>query len=298
VLIRSSRNFDRERGFTILELIVSMALGLMMGAIILSSSLSGKNVLNYDVIRTRVDQSLRAGMDVLSSNIRVGGENLSSVFPAFEIIDGAAGAPDELIIRRNLLDEVLNLCTALSAGSGTSQVFFAVAAPPSAACTYSNNNFNYTQWRAYRNGNGGNVKAFIYNVSTQQGEFFDYNNETDGATSYSITRAGGTWQNSYSVGSSSVYLLEEWRFRIQDGRLQLIQNDDTANPRNVVAGMTDFQIAALLSNGTTQQAWGRTDRWNALSALDVNLSGAESFSGRLVTRSLSSRYFPRNILSQ
>jgi type IV pilus assembly protein PilW len=229
---------------------------------------------------------------------RESGENLSSVFPAFEIINGAAGAPDELIIRRNLLDEVLNLCTALSAGSGTSEVFFAVASAPSSACTYSNNNFNYTQWRSYRLANSGTTKAFIYNVSTQLGEFFDYSGETNTGTTYSITRSGGTWQNTYSVGSSSIYLLEEWRFRVQDGVLQLLENGDTASPRNVVAGITDFQILAVLADGTTQEAWGRTDRWNNINALDVRLSGSESFAGRAVTRSLSSRYFPRNILSQ
>lgn len=299
--IRSLHNSGkamRERGFTLLEVVVAMGLGLTVGALVLSATMSNKRLMNYDVVRTRIDQNLRSSMDLLSSDLRVGGENLTSVFPAFEVTNGTSGAPDVLIVRRNLLDEVLNVCQAISAGSSGTTVSFAVASPPSSACVYSNNSQNYNSWRTYRLANSNSATAFIYNISTRLGEFFTFTGENNGGTFYNVTRPAGTWVNSYTVGSSSVYILEEWRFQISNGLLQVVENGDALNVKNIATGLTNMQVVIHKSDGTTATSWTRADRWNQIDSIEVTLSAAERSQGRLVNRAITSRFFPRNVLSQ
>lgn len=295
------RNFDnrrKEAGFTILELMVASALGLTLSALIMGTMISAKRTINYDLVRTRVDQNIRSALEVVSSDIRVGGENLNAAFPAFEIVNGTSGAPDELIIRRNLLDEVLTVCQAITAGNTTPRLYFAVAGATASSCTYSGQAHDYNAWRTYRIANTGSVKAYVYNVSSKLGEFFTYNGEVDGGNNYYITRTAGAWVNAYPLNTSSAYILEEWRFRIVSGTLQLLENGDTATPKNIVDGLTNFQVNAIMQDGTVDSAFDRNDSWSLIDALDITITGQESTSKNPVLRTINSRYFPRNILSQ
>jgi hypothetical protein len=284
-------------GFTLLELLVTSVLALILGALIVSETVSSKRIFAYDMVRTRIDQNLRSAMDVLASNLRVGGENLPSVFPAFEIVNGSGSDPDELYVRRNLIDEVLSVCQNITAGSTALQIYFAVAAPPSAACTYSGQTHNYNSWRDYRQANGDAVDAYIFDVSTKQGEFFRYSNEGDSGTEYHITRTSGSWQNAYLVNSASIYILEEWRFRLENGVLQLLENGETTSPKNIASGITQFSVKALMQDGSTKTTLLRTDDWSEIDSIEVTLAGEDSFERRKVSRSLTSSFFPRNILS-
>lgn len=299
--IRSSVNYARcntQRGFTLLEVIVALGIGLTIGALVLGAAMSNKSLMNYDVVRTRIDQNLRSAMDIVSSDLRVGGENLTSVFPAFEVIDGTGAVPDELIIRRNLVDEVLNVCVPIAAGSAGPTVQFADPGAGTSGCVYSNNLQNFASWQSYRLAHANAASVFIYDISSRLGEFFSYTGENDSGTALEVSRAAGTWTNSYSVGSASVYILEERHFRLNSGILEVVENGDTTNPLNIVAGLTNLQVVVHRSDSTTASVWNRSDRWNTIDAIEVTLTGEESFQGKKVSRSLSSSFFPRNVLSQ
>lgn len=273
-----------------------MLLGLLIVGLGLSTVLVNRDVLGKETARTRLTQNLRGALDILGTDIRIAGENLSAAFPAVEITNGASGAPDTLTIRRNLLDEVLPLCTAIASGTTVTSIFYAIPGTVP-GCTYSGHTNDYNAWNVYRTSNGNLVDAFIYNTVAKTGEFFKYTSETDGATSYSLNRTAGTWAGSYSVGASAVYVLEEWKYQMSSGILQVIQNRDASNPLNVSFGITDFQVSAIMQDGSTKTAFTSSDAWNTIAQIQIDITGQDRYAGRLLTKTVTGKFFPRNVLS-
>ncbi len=285
-----------DKGFTLMELMVSTTIGLVVMAIGVESTRTMRHLYLHDIVRTRINQDVRMALDLIGVNIRQAGENLTATFPAVEILDGGSGA-DELVLRRNLLDEVLNVCTDLAAGSSVSEVFFATAGT-TPGCIYGDNTFNFTSWQTARtNDDDDQVNAYILNLTSKAGEFFSYVGETDSGASYNIIRGGGQWQNDYPTSGAAVYILEEWRFRLNGDVLELIIDQDTDNPLNVAYGLTDMQITAHLQDGTSTSDLGILDDWTEIASIEIEIDAESNFAGQTITSSLTSKFFPRNILS-
>lgn len=292
---------NSNKGFTLIEIMVANALGMLIVGLTIAAILSNRSLYQHDLVRTRVNQNLRGALDLVGVNIREAGENLPATVPAVEVIDGGADA-DELILRRNLIDEVLKLCTPLAGGSSTNQVYFSTAANEP-GCTYGDQQQNFAAWLAHRTQNGGSVKAYIFDPTTNAGEIFDYVGETDSGLAHNIVRGSGNWQNDYSVGLTAVYLIEQWHFRLVDDVetdlkiLQLIENDDLGNPKGVVFGLESFRVVANMQDDTVLNNLTVTDEWTNIKSIEVALRGQEMAQRKSVTRNLSARFFPRNILS-
>ena len=283
-----------EAGFTILELMVSSSLGLILMAMILGSSISTRNYFKEDLIRARANENARGVIDIIAADVRLGGENLGSAFPAIEVAD--SGTNDTMIIRRNMLSEVLPLCSPLAVGSNTNASF---AIPGSVAgCTYSGQTTNYNAWRNYRTakGNGQPIDAYIWNSSTRLGEFFGYIGEIDSGTSYSIIRTG-VWSRAYPATSTSIYILEEWRFRRNGTNLELITNQNFAAPSIVAFGINSFDIQITTQSNTVVSSLSPTDSWTNVKLIATNLGVTERFAGQNVSRTITGYFFPRNVLS-
>jgi type IV pilus assembly protein PilW len=291
---------NSDSGFTVAELLVSSLIGLMIAGMTLSVSLSNRGLFQFDLARTKLNQNLRSSLDVIGLNIRQAGENLPLTFPAVEIVNGADGAADELVLRRNLLDEILKVCQPVNAGS-SDDIFFAIPGT-TAGCVYSDQLQNQTAWQTYRLDNGGSVRAYVYDPSTGDGEFFDYDSETDTGTSRLVSRGSGSWENDYSVGTSAVYLIEEWRFRVDavnysDPMLQLIINGDENNPQNVIYGITNFQVTATMEDDSELEEFGSGSQWVDLKELSISITGEETSKGEVISRTVRGQFFPRNVLS-
>jgi Tfp pilus assembly protein PilW len=97
-----------EKGYTVVELLVSGSLGVLLLALVVGSSVATRNNYKKDLVRARSNESLRGVIDIIAGDARLAGENLGAGFPAVEVVD--SGINDSLIIRRNLLSEVLPLC--------------------------------------------------------------------------------------------------------------------------------------------------------------------------------------------
>ncbi len=286
-----------DKGFTVVELLVASTVSLLLLAMALESTNSMRRLYMHDIVRTRLNEDIRGTLDIVGVNIRQSGENLARGFPAIQIIDGASGAPDHLVLHRNLLDEVLAVCVALTAGSTTSDIVFADGTTTQ-GCDYASNNRNYTSWQNYRLADSNqSVRAYIYNISSKAGEFFNFISETDTGTQYLISRQAGTWGNNYDVGSSAVYILEKWEFRVVDDVLQLIVDGQEDNALDVAFGIQDFQVSAHMNDGTDKSALTSADDWTDIAYLNLTISADDSFGGQSISSTLSSRYFPRNILS-
>lgn len=295
-----------EQGFSLIEVLVAAALGMSLLAMAFASTVAGGNLFRHDLVRTRLNQQLRGAFDVLASDLREAGERLPANFPAVEVVNGADGAADELILRRNLVDEVLLFCQDVTAGTTSTEVLVADDTSGVPGCVYSSQSHNFGVWQAYRTRDGAEinrtVKAYAYNFDTRDGEFLEYSGETDAGNRLYINRASGEWEFSYPAGSSALYLLEEWHYRLEPevgggNLLQVVVNGDPAAPMNITYGVTNFQLLAVKQDGTELTSFVASDSWVDLRAIEVSLSGSMVHRGRLVESALSARLYPRNILS-
>ena len=62
-------------------------------------------------------------------------------------------------------------------------------------------------------------------------------------------------------------------------------------------GITDFQVTLHMVDGSTKTSFDRNDNWTSIAGVEVSLTAEESFRGAPMSRTQSSRFFIRNILS-
>jgi hypothetical protein len=265
---------------------------------------SSRKIYEADQARTDVNQNLRSALDLIGMDLRQPGERLPDDFPVLAVVDGAGGLPDVLVIRRNLLEAVLPLCQQVNAGSSTDDVRVVDLGPsPPQGCDPvpddDGNGWpdNIDEWREFRTVHGGAVSGYLYDPIDHLGEFFVYDDES--TTHEYLDRGGsGGWQNTYLVNQMCrVYMIEERAYRLDQDVLGYVVNGDVDNPVNLVARVTDFQLRAIFADGTETTTLGPADAWDELRAIEVVISGESEVRGRTMRRTLSARFFPRNILS-
>lgn len=294
-------------GFSLVELLVAMVVTSVIAAAVLSVTLASRRMLRKDQQRSQVNQDLRLGLDLLGIDIRQAGERLPADFPAMEIVNGSSGAPDMLIIRRNLLDQVLPVCGKVTEATSTSEVRISQVTvppdvPPKGCSPVADDDGdgwpeNLEPWRDLRDGNGGIVKAYIFNPVKHWGEFFLY--DGDGSDTQYIHKADtGNWLHTYEVTQQCrIYIIQERRYALNGDVLELVLDEDAGTTQRLLHGVTDFQIQAVMSDGSVADLLSVTDRWADLAALNVILTAESEESGEPMTREVSARFFSRNVLS-
>lgn len=306
-------------GLTLVELLVAITVSSMIFALVLPLILSHHRLVTVDQARTSVFQTLRSAMDLVGTDVRIAGERLEQrggpgIMP-IAIDTGEAGASDELVLRRNLLDYVLPVCDEIKAGSSENNIKIR-----------NNSLHNYPEcqrehpsagwppellaWKEYREGHGGaagQVRAYIYSPLTKLGEFFIYDDED--ASKFQIHRLAGadsSWAYDYEVNKnanpphdlSRLYILEERRYRLNaDGVLEVIVNGDFANPQSIAGGITRFTVRAIRSDGSVMADLSTSAHWRELMAIEITLDAQAAARRETVDRTLTSRFFPRNVLS-
>ncbi len=285
-----------SRGFTIMEILVSGALGSTILGVMLTSALSHQRMFQTDVIRTRLNQDLRGAIDTLGTHIRQAGENVTSDFPVIEIINGTAGASDQLIIRRSQIYERLTLCTAIANASTTGTVVVGLSSSGISTCNPTTELSKYDAWNAYRTADGGSTDAFLYHPTSKLGQFFNFSGYATTSTQRRLTTSGVTWARAYPTGSR-LYLLEELQFRITNGYLEMIRNRDTAAIEKIAYNIDTMAIQANMQDGSILTDFTIADSWRLVASIQLTLSGSETFRGQTIDRQVSDKYLPRNVFS-
>jgi type IV pilus assembly protein PilW len=249
-----------------------------------------------------LNQNLRSSLDLLGIDVRQAGERLPGDFPAIEIVDGGTG-PDRLILRRNLVDEVLPLCAALQEGVVDDEVAVASGDPdPPPGCDPVPDDDadgwpdNVGAWRAYRAANGAEVPAYVFNPVDGVGEWFVF--DGDGATNLLLHKGNDdAWAADYDVDEQCrLYLLEQREYRLDSGLLQLLQTQD-GEPVHVAAQLLDFQVRAIDEDGAVLESLSVDDAWKQLRAIEVTVIAQGGAASGAMERSLTVRFFPRNAMS-
>jgi len=288
-----------------METLVSIAIGSLILSGLLSSIFAYRSLHDNDLSRTSASSGVRSGLDFMGIHIRQAGEKLNSNFPAVLVVDGGGVVPDQITIRKNILDEVAKVCLKVQANHSHVRI----SRNQVSGCTYSATLDIYNAWRDYRISRGGSVEAYIYDDRSKEGEFFTYDREFDfGASHNNFTRRferdSGTWSRAYDQNSSFVYVLEEWRFEIDTTNdvLQVTLNNGDTN--NIIAGVKDLQVEIIMQeldadgNNIVKNEFTEDDDWKEIQLINITLEVEAEVGHETKTRRYSSSFYPRNILSE
>jgi prepilin-type N-terminal cleavage/methylation domain-containing protein len=286
-----------EDGFSLLEVLVASFIGLIVAMMCSNTALVQRQLFSNDSVRTSLNQNLRGAADIIVSDGRVAGENLAAAFPAIEVVSGEE-LSQELILRRNLLDAILNVCSNIQAGTSRSRIYIANSNTVS-GCVRSEEASKYNTWQNYRLAQEGQTaKAYIYNSGTKTGEFFTYSAEGITSQDYWISAGdSGTWSSNYPANTSWIIILEEWRYRKNGEMLQIIENGDITQPFNLAFGIKNFTTKVVLQDGSEQTLFSNENNWTEIKRIETVLSGEERSGKSLINKTINAYFFPRNVLS-
>jgi type IV pilus assembly protein PilW len=299
---RSTRS--SSSGFTIIELLIGLVITLGVTTAGLALARSSLGLYQTDQGRVRLHQNLRAAHDSLTADIRQAGERLGPTFPAIEVVPGAVeGAPDELILRRNLLGVVMRVCEDISGTQSWINVGWEESLEP--GCIRLAGGENLAAWEAFRTSAGGEILAYVSDPVDDEGEFVRYVGEQALPLADMLwLEPGTTFENEYSVAAQSqVFLIEQRRYRLEGGLLQVVVNEDAAAPLNLVDAIEDFQVRVFLQADPpdeppppAQDTLGGAT-WTDLRSIEVTVAGRVETRNHVFDRLWSTRVVPRNVMS-
>jgi type II secretory pathway pseudopilin PulG len=327
-------------GFSLLELIATVVMSFVILGVSLSLITTQRRQYLNQQANTDINQTLQSAMDFMGTDIRQAGENVGPGLglPIVRLVDGAAGAPDDLWVQRKLLDTALNVCENISLGArGTIKVSDKSSAPVT-GCSFSDDatppkvpnaiSDDVDAWKNFRckvgltadcdnppgsctqNG-GANDEcswAYIYDPTNGKGEFFVYYGEN--TTDQILVSA--TFTNNYPVANQpKIYILEQRHYFLSapDVKGNRILNLETRDRDEVasyqiVNRLRDFQLRGLVSNNWSDTGFnaspvGPYTDWQTLQSVEVTLKALNSGPDANPTiQTLASQFFPRNSLSR
>ncbi len=287
----------KEKGFTLLELLVAVAMTSAVMAIATGQVIMLRKTYLEDVGRIKVQSNLTAASDIMGMNLRQAGENLPGSFPALHVTNGEDGEQDVLKIRRNLLPEVLTLCSDAYAGQNALYVSDDTVGEPQ--CLKSQVTYLYNTFENFRTSKGGTVSIYIYNIVEKRGEFVTYSS-ANSDDKYELTIS--PLENDYPAMGTSIYMLEEFSFQVDtdDKVLTLTINEDpNFTEQSVAFSINALQVAIYLKDGTALTEFNETSgSWKKIRNVVLTLGAEEKVGKKTIVSSLESNFFPRNILSR
>jgi type II secretory pathway pseudopilin PulG len=275
-----------QSGFSLLELIATVVMSFVILGVSLSLITTQRRQYLNQQANTDINQTLQSAMDFMGTDIRQAGEKVGPGLglPIVRLINGAAGAPDELWVQRKLLDTALNVCEDVSAGVRGAIKVSDKSSPPVAGCSFSDDatlpkvpnaiSDDVDAWKNFRcrigpsknvctnvipnnncTQNGGSNDecswAYIYDPIQGRGEFFVYYGEN--TTDQILVSA--TFANSYPVANQpKIYILEQRHYFLSapvkgDRILNLETRDrDEVTSYKIVNRLRDFQLKGLVAN--------------------------------------------------
>ncbi|CAN5771325.1 hypothetical protein BH24DEI2_BH24DEI2_03910 [soil metagenome] len=323
---RNSTERVSTKGLTLVELLVGASIGLIILSTAFALTLSSRKLYDMDRSRTEINQNLRTTSDIVGAGVRIAGERLGSRnnFPvaAIEIRNGT-----ELVLRRNMLDATLplcekklntnedNICVSLkNDGQGVK-----LADSPQCAAANSDSDGDgvpdaLAAWRAYRQKYGPEVGGYIFTNGTGKKDFFVYDGD-DGSDFKIHTKTNRV--NIYEISERPILILvEETTYRLRGDTLERVlnQNEDKDSGKGkskskkkeenenkvqqLANNLSNFQVRAIMKDGSVLKDYtGAGTAWTDLVAIEVSLTGRISQGGKPLERTFTSRFFPRNVLS-
>ncbi len=309
-----SRSF-RNKGFTILELLIALAVGGLVLSMALALTLANRDLMSADEARTALNQNLRSGADIIGDDIRIAGERLRGSPPTLMPI---VIRNNTITLRNNEEDTVMTLCQDLLRASDTKIYISREGSGTSTHSGCQSSPEKFQVWKDRRTGKEnsnprGSVPVYIHKPNTSgnpnnddsQGEFFQYKDDGKDSSGFFIVRPSGGSGKEYTASTSpsanpkfqpKMYFLEERNYSLQNGDIELFINGSRKGV--VIDNVSKFSIVAVMNDDTRQSTLDKPSDWLKLRAIEITLEGTVTVRGKPVTRKLVSQIFPRNVLSK
>lgn len=299
---RRTPSLKETNGITFIEILIALAVAGIVVTLALGLTLSSRRLLQIDQVRTGVNQSLRGALEIIGSDVRLAGEGylilssgLSEVSaPAIEIEDNI------LIIRRIPASSppALRLCDNISQNTSSSAQVGRPNSQWGEQCEFqpSQGNPAVNLWRDYAD--GGTIEAYIHQGATGVGECFEARIPANSNWLIHRAQGSGSWKNSYGLGAE-ILPLNEHRYVLdqESKQLQRIGGCDEENPIPISGDINTFEVWAIMADGSRTDTLSGND-WTDVQAIELSINGNIQSQRTTVERTLTSKFFPRNILSR
>lgn len=317
----SARNKRREGGFTLVELLVAMALFLVILTIAFNAFVSSNKLVEADTGRVMANQNVQTALDLMAADVRQAGENLELNLGISGIEFDDVG--NTLTVRRSIPPlpstglklAQLPLCYA----SGTT---LQVVGPPpgtataTARCTYSDGDAdgehdNITPWRTYFTAQEGRPQAaLLYRPKSGSTPALIQRTTVRSIEAQTSQTISGTTVRRVNVtmgaavpvaftpaNNSLLILVDERRYVLVGDELRLAlggQRDDEAQP--VAFDVTDLALGAtLVEPSETVSSMALTGPWARVKTISLGLTANNAGQGRGNPRTYQATVFPRNV---
>lgn len=307
----------RRDGFTLLEILVTLAvMGIIMGMLI-PTIMAAREVVRSDQLQTTVNQNVRGGADLIGSDIRIAGERFPSetslqLLP-IEIVPGGDGGPDEVILRRNLWGGSLSICEPNFQGS--QQAVRVVRntgwlnSPtgqqhPECGQPTNDEGWPVNLWdvRALADtlGTDGELRGYVFDPAAGVGEFisFEVRDNADNTGQIHRTETDNLSHNYQLANRPWISIMSERRYRVRDNAMELVIDGNEDDALRTSADITDLQAQFVFNDGSLSETMPTDKLWRDIAALEITISGITRLGPEEVEQTLTSRYFPRNVLSR
>lgn len=291
----------QTQGFTLVELLIVMALGGLLLAALLQLVLSSQRLYQSDSARAAINQDVSVAIAAISNDVRQAGERLTADFPAVQV----AGVPGQrsITVRRSVLDVVLPVCKDIKSGTATDVVFISKKGNGGslpASCKEDSSEVGFNAWVSYRKANGGTVDAYLFDPVTGLGETFSYDAEDN--SGQHIHKGPGKWLNNYPVvNQPRVYIMEETTYAQAGTSIMLKRGSQGAVA--FLPNVQKFEIEPVVINGGTRETITgnfptNKSSWKDLNTVKLSLTASQQAGGKTVSRTFTSEFVPRNVFSE
>lgn len=310
-------NGAKNAGVTLVELLVAMGLFAVVLTIAFNAFSSSNKLVEADTGRVMAGQNVQSALDILATDVRQAGENLSLDLGVSGLEFDSTGKT--VTVRRGITTvQRLPLC----AVSGST---IQVNGPPPGAttpgaatnpCAYSAptpgaDPTNIADWRAYFAAQGNQAQtALLYRPGTST-QTLKVAPVIVTAVLPPVTSGSGTafmYRVSVSLGSSVpsdytatngslLVLVDQRRYKVVGSDLVLAVGGQTDAQAQVVAyGVTDLSfVSALVNPVATASSLTMTGPWARIKSVAVTMTSGSAGQGSNKPRSFTATVFPRNI---
>lgn len=294
-----------------IELLVTMAVVGLLLALVLPIVLSNRRTVEFDQVRTGVNQTLRAAHDLIAADIRISGERFNEIgLGILSPVELGADANGSVLVLRRALEEWLPVCDEPLTGSTITVALTGVVEPQRCIVqrTVESGGVdwppNVLAWRSILLPAGNRGTAYIHDRVSGLGQYFVV--ETDPADPLVVRCvADCAWNPSAEYSDSRggiIGLLDVVEYRVDDEGVLIRRNAVSGDVLRIADGIVDFDVAITRDDGTGADEvvteFAPSSSWARIRSVNVTLAVALDQGGTDVDRQMTVEYFPRNVLSR
>lgn len=264
VLLNYNARKNHQKGFTLLETLATMSMGTIILGAGFAAYLQIQENVAKQTINADISQRTRLVFATMGPDLQQTGEKITSRdLPAITLEQDSVTNTSIITVRRGSTLTGLTLCEDIEEDS-TDPVSVISSAEGSSVCIGNDGNSDgwpddVKQWQNQRTAQGGKLRPYILDLTTNEGEFFDYDGEEiEDGTGNAMTPSAGnlpdivnlttnnhTWERDYTARQSSIFLFEDRTYKLNNGVLQLIANGETLD---LVEDIEKLEVVGIIQD--------------------------------------------------